>query len=120
MIHPPAPKPGARGWDAGGKGLRSRVDGAVGREASPRMELDDERLVEQCRAGDLAAFDRLVRRHYDSIYAVARRLLPCPDDALDVTQEVFIAAWTQLDGFRGGAAFRTWLHAIALRQCAQQ
>jgi RNA polymerase sigma-70 factor (ECF subfamily) len=70
------------------------------------------------RRGDLEAFDRLVAVHYAGIYAVARRLSPSPDDAADVAQEVFLAAWKQIGRFHGRASFRTWLHSIALRQCA--
>jgi RNA polymerase sigma-70 factor (ECF subfamily) len=75
-------------------------------------------LVEQSRSGDLNAFDRLVERHYAGVYAVARRLSPSPDDAADVAQEVFLAAWKQIRGFHRRASFRTWLHAICVRQCA--
>jgi RNA polymerase sigma-70 factor (ECF subfamily) len=80
--------------------------------------VDDDGLIERSRQGDLAAFDRLVERHYASIYAVARRLSPSPDDAADVAQEVFIAAWKQLGRFNRRSSIRTWLHAIAVRQCA--
>jgi RNA polymerase sigma-70 factor, ECF subfamily len=92
-------------------------------EAAPQGDsaapgADEDRLVERSRRGDLDAFDQLVARHYPRVYAVARRLSPSPDDAADVAQEVFIAAWKQLERFRGRASFPTWLHAIALRQCA--
>jgi RNA polymerase sigma-70 factor, ECF subfamily len=88
-------------------------------EAAPQGGLvDEDRLVEQSRRGDLNAFDQLVARHYPRVYAVAQRLSSSPDDAADVAQEVFIAAWKQLNRFRGHASFPTWLHAIALRQCA--
>src|SRR5262249_2566052 len=84
--------------------------------ATPGAE--DERPVEGSRWGDLEAFDRLVASHYASVFAVARRLSPSPDDAADVAQEVFLAAWKQIGRFNRRASFRTWLHAIALRQCA--
>jgi RNA polymerase sigma-70 factor, ECF subfamily len=80
--------------------------------------VEEDRLIERSRGGDLSAFDQLVAAHYPGIVAVARRLLPCPDDAADVAQEVFLAAWRQLGRFRRRSAFRTWLHAITLRQCA--
>jgi RNA polymerase sigma-70 factor (ECF subfamily) len=79
----------------------------------------DDGLVEQSRRGDLPAFNQLVLRHYAGIHDVARRLCPCPDDAADVAQEVFIAAWKQLPRFQPRASFRTWLHAITVRRCAQ-
>jgi len=88
-------------------------------EASARGDLvEDDRLIERSRRGDLDAFDQLVASYYRQVYAVARRLSASPDDAADIAQEVFLAAWKQLDAFRGRASFRTWLHAIALRQCA--
>jgi RNA polymerase sigma-70 factor, ECF subfamily len=80
--------------------------------------VEEDRLIERSRGGDLSAFDQLVAAHYPGIVAVARRLLPSPDDAADVAQEVFIAAWRQLARFRCRSTFRTWLHAITLRQCA--
>jgi RNA polymerase sigma-70 factor (ECF subfamily) len=79
---------------------------------------DEDRLIAQSREGDLEAFDRLVERHYAGVHAVARRLAPCPDDAADIAQEVFLAAWRQLSRFSGRASFRTWLHAICVRQSA--
>ena len=88
-------------------------------EAAPQGDrVEDDRLIERSRRGDLEAFDRLVAMHYPTIYAVARRLSPGPDDAADVAQEVFLAAWKQIGRFTGRSSFRTWLHAIALRQCA--
>lgn len=86
----------------------------------PRDLMDEDRLIERSRRGDADAFDQLVARHYPRVYAVARRLSPSRDDAADVAQEVFIAAWKQLGRFRGHASFPTWLHAIALRQCARR
>jgi RNA polymerase sigma-70 factor (ECF subfamily) len=88
-------------------------------EASARGDLvEDDRLIERSRRGDLDAFDQLVASYYRQVYAVTRRLSPGPDDAADIAQEVFLAAWRQIGQFHGRASFRTWLHAIALRQCA--
>ena len=81
--------------------------------------MTDGELVDQSRRGDREAFNVLVARHHRTIYEVARRLLPSPEDAADVAQEVFIAAWKQLPRFQPRASFRTWLHAITLRQCAR-
>src|SRR5437870_3546816 len=86
--------------------------------ASQGDRLEDDRLIERSRRGDLEAFDRLVASHYPWVYTVARRLSPDPDDAADIAQEVFLAAWKQIGRFGGRSSFRTWLHAIALRQCA--
>jgi RNA polymerase sigma-70 factor (ECF subfamily) len=104
--------------DKGG-GLVNSHAGVASTMAATRGDLvEDDRLIERSRRGDLDAFDQLVASYYRPIYAVARRLSPSPDDAADIAQEVFIAAWRQLGQFHGHASFRTWLHAIALRQCA--
>src|ERR1051326_712373 len=94
--------------------------GATSLLQAPRQGdvVEEDQLIERSRAGDADAFDLLVAAHYPRVFAVARRLLPSPDDAADVVQEVFIAAWTQLGRFRRRASFATWLHAIVLRQCA--
>src|SRR5437879_12414164 len=89
-------------------------------EASAWGDLvEDDRLIERSRRGDLDAFDQLVASYYPQVYAVARRLSPSPDDAADIAQEVFIAACKQLKQFHGRTTVRTWLHAIAVPQCAQ-
>lgn len=67
-----------------------------------------------CRAGDLCAFDELVRRHKDRVYNVSYRVLGHREDAWDTAQETFVRAYRGLEGFRGDAEFSTWLHRIAL------
>jgi RNA polymerase sigma-70 factor (ECF subfamily) len=74
----------------------------------------DERDVARFKAGEEAAFERLVRRHEREVYRLALRLLRNPDDALEVAQETFLRAYRGLSSFRGEAAFRTWLYGIAL------
>jgi RNA polymerase sigma-70 factor (ECF subfamily) len=74
---------------------------------------DDGALVARGQAGDPAALDELVARHHRSVYAVALRIVGDPDAAQDVVQDTFVKALRGLDGFRGDAAFRTWLLRIA-------
>jgi RNA polymerase sigma-70 factor (ECF subfamily) len=64
-------------------------------------------------AGDGHAFERLYRTHVARIHSLARRMIG-PDGADDVTQDVFVRAWTKLATFRGEAAFGTWLHRVAI------
>lgn len=73
----------------------------------------DVGLVEECRKGDSSAFDELVRRYKDRIYSVVYRFLGNREDALDVSQEVFVRAYRGIDGFRGNAKVYTWLYSIA-------
>ncbi len=73
----------------------------------------DVALVARARAGDFSAFDALVERHERGLYALAMQLLQSRADAEDVVQESFLAAMERLEGFRGEAAFGTWVRRIA-------
>ncbi|MGE0160517.1 MAG: RNA polymerase sigma factor [Gemmatimonadales bacterium] len=64
-------------------------------------------------AGDQGAFERLYRGHVGRVYALAVRLAG-PGEADDLTQEVFIRAWSKLGTFKGEAQFGTWLHRLAV------
>jgi RNA polymerase sigma-70 factor (ECF subfamily) len=64
-------------------------------------------------AGDAAAFERLYRRHFGYVQRMARWLLR-DSDVDDAVQDAFIRIWARLPQYRGEAAFRTWLHAVAL------
>ena len=74
--------------------------------------MEDHQLVERSRAGDVAAFEELVRRHQSRAYGVAYRLLGNKEDAQEVAQEAFARAYFRLGEFRGTAQFRTWLYRI--------
>ncbi len=74
--------------------------------------MEDHQLVERSRAGDVAAFEELVKRHQARAYAIAYRLLGRREDAQDVAQEAFTRAYFRLAEFRGTAQFRTWLYRI--------
>lgn len=76
----------------------------------------DTQLVRLAKAGEQRAFEELVERHQDRVYAVALGVVRHSEDAADVAQETFIAVLRHLDTFQEGAAFTTWLHRIALRK----
>ena len=73
----------------------------------------DNLLVERFKGGDAAAFDQLVARYWDRIYAMVHQLLRNAEDAEEVTQDAFIRAHRGLGNFRGDSAFSTWLYQIA-------
>ena len=79
--------------------------------------MDDARLVQCFQRGDEDAFDELVERHRRRIYSLVCRLAS-PGEADDLAQEVFIAAYKALPGFRGQSAFSTWLYRIAVHTCS--
>lgn len=73
----------------------------------------DRVLVDRFRNGDAAAFEEMVTRHWDRIYAMVHQLLRNPQDAEEVTQDAFIRAHRGLANFRGDSSFSTWLYQIA-------
>lgn len=75
------------------------------------MEVDRE-LVEAAQAGDRQALEELIRRTYRGVYTCALRLLGNPEDAADVTQEVYLRVVRKLHGFRHESSFATWLNRV--------
>lgn len=74
----------------------------------------DEPLLAGLRAGDDAAYVRLVREHGPRLLAVCRRLLRDEEEARDALQDAFVQAFRGVRGFHGGARLSTWLHRIAV------
>ena len=77
----------------------------------------DEELIRRFRAGDASAFTALVERHQRRVYALCLRVLGDHDSASDVAQDTFLTVLRKLDGFRGEAAFTTWLHRVTMNAC---
>jgi RNA polymerase sigma-70 factor (ECF subfamily) len=63
--------------------------------------------------GDLAAFDALIRRYQQRMYAICRRVTCDDNDALDALQEALLQAWRHMDSFAGDAQVGTWLYRVA-------
>jgi RNA polymerase sigma-70 factor (ECF subfamily) len=76
--------------------------------------VDDADLVQACRNGDLTAFESLVERHQRMMINIAFRMTGVYEDACDIVQEAFIAAWRKIGDYRGEARFSTWLTAIVV------
>ena len=77
------------------------------------MQTDDLELVEAARGGDRFALDQLLRRHYDRIHAVTKRIAGGTRDADDACQEALIKIVRNLPKFDGRSAFGTWAYRIA-------
>ncbi|MFN2586607.1 MAG: RNA polymerase sigma factor [Actinomycetota bacterium] len=80
------------------------------RDAAPA----DEELLRRAAARDEGAFTELVRRHEDRVFGIAVRMTRDRADALDATQDTFVAVYRQAGTFRGDAAFTTWLYRVAV------
>lgn len=83
--------------------------------ASP--ESDDASLVASALAGQEAAFSMLVRRHKDRVYRFVRSYVADADEAYDLTQETFAAAWSALGRYDKDRPFPAWIKRIALNKC---
>lgn len=81
------------------------------------LAISDQTLVVEARGGNTGAFDELVARHQERVFALAYRILGNAEDAADVQQETFVRAWTHLRKFQQQSAFTTWLHRIAVNAC---
>lgn len=88
--------------------------------ASSATELDDTQLVAASKKGDQDAFTLLVQRHQRRVFNLVFRMLQQYEEANEITQETFIAAWQGLPSFRGDAQFSTWLYRIAYNCCLKQ
>lgn len=86
----------------------------------PYSDYDDEKLIHQCRIGNLVAFGKLMEKYQDRLFNMTFRMLGNHDDALEVTQEAFYKALKGLKKFRGKSGFYTWLYRIALNLCINQ
>src|SRR5438552_8716250 len=75
---------------------------------------EDRELVEQFARGDSHAFDAIVQRYEQRVYAIALRMTGNIEDARDAMQDVFISALRALRSFRGDAQLSTWIHRVAV------
>ncbi len=74
---------------------------------------DDMQLVRASQQGDQDAFALLVEKHQRRVFNLSLRMLQDYEEASEITQEAFLAAWRGLPSFRGDACFATWLYRIA-------
>jgi RNA polymerase sigma-70 factor (ECF subfamily) len=85
------------------------------------MELVNEReLVERCRRGDEGAFQELIERYKNLVFALIARTVPDRSQAEDLAQEVFLRIHRGLPYFRGEARLSTWIYRIVANVCLQE
>src|SRR5471030_2217999 len=84
-------------------------------EASNELE-----LVERCRRGDEGAFQELVDRYKDLVFALIARTIADRSRADDLAQDVFLRIHRGLPYFRGEARLSTWIYRIAVNVCTQE
>jgi RNA polymerase sigma-70 factor (ECF subfamily) len=83
-------------------------------------EVSDEKLVRRAQRGNMPAFEELVGRHRDKIYARAFSMMRNEDDAVDLSQEAWVKGWQRLKQFQGESSFVTWMTRIVINLCLDQ
>ena len=80
----------------------------------------DEALVKSAQKGDMLAFEELVARHRDKIYARAFSMMRNEEEAVDLSQEAWVKGWQRLKQFQGESSFVTWMTRIVINLCLDQ
>jgi RNA polymerase sigma-70 factor (ECF subfamily) len=80
----------------------------------------DADLVRLAQKGDMAAFEELVARHRDKVYARAYSMMRNEDEALDLSQDAWVKGWQRLGQFQGDSSFATWMTRIVINLCLDQ
>src|SRR5580700_693846 len=88
----------------------------AGEEVSARVE-EDRELVRRAQKEDKQAFEELVKRHQNRVFAVAGGILRNREDVEDISQQVFLKAYFSLNRFDQRSAFSTWLYKITVNEC---
>ena len=81
---------------------------------------DELALVQRCAVGDEDACTELVGAHQRMVYQLALHLLGDHNEALDLSQEVFLRVFRTMRGFRGQSALRTWIYRIVINQASNR
>ena len=81
---------------------------------------DDQALVRAAQRGDMGAFEELVARHRDKIYARAYSMMRNEEEAIDLSQEAWVKGWQRLKQFQGDSSFGTWMTRIVINLCLDQ
>ncbi len=84
------------------------------------MPAEELKLIERSRGGDTAAFGELIALYEKKVYNLAYRFTNNAEDSLDLAQEAFLRAFTNLKDFRGTSSFGTWIHRITTNLCLDE
>jgi len=91
-------------------------EGKPSESPAKTAQSDEMELIHRARRGDTGAYDDLVRRYQERIYATIYHMTSNHEDANDLAQEAFIKAYQALQSFKGGSSFYTWVYRIAVNK----
>jgi RNA polymerase sigma factor (sigma-70 family) len=101
---------------ASGKGAEGSRTNEPSLPVPATTATEEKDLVRRAREGDMGAYDDLVRRYQERIYATVYHMTSNHEDASDLAQESFIKAYQALKSFKGGSSFYTWIYRIAVNK----
>ena len=81
---------------------------------------EDAVLVREAQHGDTGAFEELVARHRDKLYARALSMMRNEEEAIDLSQEAWVKGWQRLAQFQGESSFSTWMTRIVINLCLDE
>jgi len=81
---------------------------------------EDAALVRNAQQGDTGAFEELVARHRDKLYARALSMMRNEEEAIDLSQEAWVKGWQRLAQFQGESSFSTWMTRIVINLCLDE
>src|SRR5436305_11140112 len=87
---------------------------------SDHSSAEDQKLVRVAQKGDMLAFEELLARHRDKIFARAFSMMRNENEALDLSQEAWVKGWQRLKQFQGESSFGTWMTRIIINLCLDQ
>src|SRR6185436_11863697 len=85
-------------------------------QSQPVVTIEDRILVKRAQEGEYCAFDSLIQRYQERVYATVYHMTSNHEDANDLTQETFIKAYKALNSFKGDSSFFTWVYRIAVNK----
>ncbi len=80
----------------------------------PAVEISEWDLIQKCQKGDVTAYEELAAKYYRRVFMVVLGMLHHQEDAMEVAQETFYRAFKNINRFKGGSSFYTWLYRIAV------
>jgi RNA polymerase sigma-70 factor (ECF subfamily) len=92
-------------------------EGILGIDTELLSEFEREDAEESRVPGSVPEFEQIFAEHHSAVYRLALRFLGRPEDAEDVTQEVFTKVWRSLPAFNGDSSVKTWVYRIAINCC---
>lgn len=82
--------------------------------------MEDTDLVRLCQNGDIPAFDTLFQKYRDKVYSTTYRMINNQEDALDLTQEIFLKVYQKIGKYDFKSTFSTWLYRLAVNVCIDE